>query len=181
VVTPALAYSVLHTDAMGLGLLMTATGVGSVVAALLIAFSGRARPVFIGFGALLLGVGLAATGIVNAFVPALFAMALIGFGAIGMAATANTTIQLNTEDEYRGRVMSVYATVFAGSTPVGGIFVGWLASSYSVNTANVVAGLLCVLTGVVTLVWLRQIRARRIAAARPRETGSASASGARPR
>ena len=42
-----------------------------------------------------------------------------GVGVIGMAATANTVIQLNVPDVLRGRVMSVYTTVFAGSTPVG--------------------------------------------------------------
>lgn len=184
VVTPALAYSILHTNALGLGLLMTATGIGSITAALLIAFSGRTRPAIIGVGALLLGVGLAASGLVNAFVPALFAMALVGFGAIGMAATANTTIQLNTADEYRGRVMSVYATVFAGSTPIGGLFVGWLASSTSVDTANVVAGALCVLTGVAGLAWLRRVHARGIPLVPvlpPRESvGSAAAAAAAP-
>ncbi len=91
------------------------------------------------------------------------------------------TIQLNTADEYRGRVMSVYATVFAGSTPIGGIFVGWLASHYSVDTANVVAGILCVLTGFVALAWLRQIRSRGIPTVPVHDVAGASAVGARPR
>ena len=44
-----------------------------------------------------------------------------------MAATANTTIQLAVPDELRGRVMSVYTTVFVGSTPFGGLLMGWIA------------------------------------------------------
>jgi len=80
--------------------------------------------------------------------------------------------------------MSVYSTVFAGSTPIGGLFVGWLAATWSVTTANVVAGVLCVLTGVVALIWLRSIRARGIPAIPTisgRESVGASAAGARPR
>ncbi len=178
VIIPALADEVLKTDAVGFGFLMAATGVGSLFAALLIAFSGRPRPMMIGVGAIGLGIGLLAAGATGTFALALPAMALVGFGAIGMAATANTTIQLNVEDGYRGRVMSVYTTVFAGSTPIGGVFAGSLASTYSVSTSLLVAGVLCLVTGVIGIVWLQQIRARGIAPVLARESVGASAAGA---
>jgi len=178
VMIPALADEVLKTDAAGFGFLMAATGVGSLVAALLIAFSGRPRPMVIGVGAIGLGIGLLAAGATNSFALAIPAMCLVGFGAIGMAATANTTIQLNVEDGYRGRVMSVYTTVFAGSSPIGGVFAGSLASIYSVSTSLLVAGVACVLTGLVAIVWLGQIRARGVASVLPRESvGAATSSG----
>ena len=41
-------------------------------------------------------------------------MFFVGLGAIAMAATANTTIQLAVPDQLRGRTMAVYTTVFAG-------------------------------------------------------------------
>ena len=47
VVIPALARDVLHTDAAGYGFLMAASGIGSLVAALSIAFSGRSTPALI--------------------------------------------------------------------------------------------------------------------------------------
>ena len=59
-------------------------------------------------------------------------MVAVGFGAIMMAATANTTMQLAVPDGLRGRVMSVYTTIFAGSTPVGGPLMGGLASAFGV-------------------------------------------------
>ncbi len=182
VIIPAFAYSVLHTDALGFGILMASTGVGSILAALLIAFSGRSRPMAIGAGSLVLGLGLLAAAAIGSFALALPAMALIGFGAIGMAATANTTVQLNVDDEYRGRVMSVYTTVFAGSTPIGGVFAGSLASTFSVSASLLAAGVLCVATGVGGMVWLQRIRARGIAPVLPPErVGAASSAGARPR
>ena len=51
-------------------------------------------------------------------------MVIAGAGGIGMAVTANTTIQLHVPDHLRGRVMSVYTTVFAGSVPAGGLIMG---------------------------------------------------------
>jgi MFS family permease len=161
VVIPALAREVLHTDATGYGFLMTATGIGSLVAALGIAFSGRSRPVIIPLGAIILGLALLATSVVHVFAFAMVTMMFVGFGAIGMAATANTTVQLAVPDELRGRVISVYTTVFVGSTPLGGLLMGWLASSVSVDAAIAVGGAGSLVAGIGVLVWLRRIQARR--------------------
>ena len=65
-----------------------------------------------------------------------------GFGAISMAATANASIQTATPAALRGRVMSVYTTVFAGSTPVGALATGAIASLAGAPTTLVCAGLL---------------------------------------
>ena len=67
VMIPTLADQVLHTDATGYGFLMTATGVGSLIAALAIAFSGRSRPLIVPLGAIVLGGGLAAAALVPGF------------------------------------------------------------------------------------------------------------------
>jgi MFS family permease len=158
VMVPALARDVLHTDATGFGFLMAASGIGALAAALLIAFSGRSRPGIIAGGAALLGAGLVVAAAIHSFGPALLAMGVVGFGAIGMAATANTTIQLNVPDELRGRVISVYTTVFVGSTPFGALVIGWLASRFGVDASLAIAGVACVVVGVAAFVWLRRIR-----------------------
>jgi MFS family permease len=161
VTIPALADQVLHTNATGYGFLMTATGIGSLIAALLIAFGGRSRPVIIPLGALVLGLALVAAGAANAYPFALVTMLFVGLGAIGMAATANTTVQLAAPDELRGRVISVYTTVFVGSTPLGGLFVGWLASTYGVPASLAVSGSACIVTALFVFAWLRRIQRRR--------------------
>jgi MFS family permease len=161
VTIPALAKEVLHTDATGYGFLMTATGIGSLIAALGIAFSGRSRPVIIPLGAALLGVALAASGLVPAFPAALVAMLFVGLGGVGMAATANTTVQLAVPDELRGRVISVYTTVFVGSTPLGGLLFGWIASTWGVEASLVIGGIGSLVTGIAILFWLRSVQARR--------------------
>ncbi|HEX5827214.1 MAG TPA: MFS transporter [Candidatus Limnocylindrales bacterium] len=161
VVIPALAREVLGTDATGYGFLMTATGIGSLVAALGIAFSGRSRPVFVPVGSVILGLALLASSVIHVFGAALVAMLFVGFGAIGMAATANATVQLGVPDELRGRVISVYTTVFVGSTPLGGLLTGWIASAFSVEAAIAIGGVGSLLAGTFGLVWLRRIQARR--------------------
>ena len=161
VIIPALAKDVLGTDATGYGFLMAATGIGSLVAALGIAFSGRSRPVIVPAGALILGVALLATSLVHLFPIALVTMLFVGFGAIAMAATANTTIQLAVPDELRGRVISVYTTVFVGSTPLGGLLMGWVASSYSVEAAIALGGIGSLAAGVLSMAWLARVQARR--------------------
>jgi MFS family permease len=161
VIIPALARVVLGSDATGYGFIMAATGIGSLVAALGIAFSGRSRPAIIPLGAIVLGVALIATSLVHVFAFAMVTMTFVGFGAIAMAATANTTVQLAVPDELRGRVISVYTTVFVGSTPLGGLLMGWIASSISVDAAIALGGVGSLVAGLGVLVWLRRIQARR--------------------
>jgi MFS family permease len=74
-------------------------------------------------------------------------MFFAGVGGISMAATANTVIQLNVPDELRGRVMSVYTTVFAGSSPFGGLLSGAIASGFGAALAIGLGGVACVVTG----------------------------------
>ena len=45
------------------------------------------------------------------------------------SSTINSAMQLNTGNEFRGRVMSVYTLVFSGSTPIGNLYAG-LADDY---------------------------------------------------
>lgn len=39
---------------------------------------------------------------------------------------ANTTVQLTTAPEMRGRVMSLYMAIFTGGTPLGAPLIGWV-------------------------------------------------------
>ena len=48
---------------------------------------------------------------------------LVGLAVMLFLATANTTLQLNSEPAMRGRVMALYGLLF-DSTPVGGPLLG---------------------------------------------------------
>ena len=74
--------------------------------------------------------------------------------------SANTTIQLAVPDELRGRVISVYTTVFVGSTPLGGLLMGWIASAYGVPASLAVAGIGSLVAGVAALAGSPRMLAR---------------------
>jgi MFS family permease len=159
VLAPPLAQDVLHSDASGFGFLMSAAGIGSLVAALGVAFGARARPSAMAWGAILLGIAGVVLGVSRSFPVSLLAMLAAGFGMIAMAATANSTIQLTVPDRLRGRVMSVYTTVFAGSTPIGGLILGAVASRFGVPIAYLGGGVVTVAIGLWAAAWLRSMPA----------------------
>jgi hypothetical protein len=140
---------------------MASSGLGSFVAALWRAFGGRARPLLLVVGALVLGGAEVALGLTAVYALCLAFMFIAGFGAILMATSANTTIQLHVPDALRGRVLAVYTTVFVGSTPFGGLVIGWLASTAGPGFTMLVSGLSAVAWGVVALWWLRSIQGSR--------------------
>ena len=165
VIIPPLSRVVLQIGAAGLGGLMAAVGLGSLLGALTVAALREPRRKLIVIGGALLGVfsvaaGAAAGSDLTVAVP-LTGLALFGagFGAISMAATANASIQTTTPAPLRGRVMSVYTTVFAGSTPIGGLATGAGVSLLGASGALVLAGLLAVLAaGFATLYWRSLLR-----------------------
>jgi MFS family permease len=158
VVIPPLAATTLGVGAVGYGFLMAASGAGSLVAALVIAFRGT-RPSRMLLGALVLGVAEMVIGGSVSYPADLALMFLAGAGAITMMATANTTMQLAVPDALRGRVMSVYTTVFAGSSPIGGLTMGSIASSFSAQAALFVGGLVSFVAGLAGVAWYRALRA----------------------
>lgn len=171
VTIPPFARATLGGDAADFGFLMTATGLGSVAAALWLASRRRPAPWLIPSGAALLGAALILIAILPRIAVALPALTLAGFGAIGMAATGNTTIQTVVPDELRGRVMSVYTTVFAGSTPIGAIFAGAIASAANPVASLAAGGVGTLAVGLLGLAWLR--RNREVADLAPRVAAAA--------
>jgi MFS family permease len=150
VIIPPLARLTLQIGAPGLGALMAAVGFGSLTGALTVAALREPRRSVIVIGGALLGLFSVAAGVAassdSVLAVPLTALALFGagFGAISMAATANASIQTTTPPALRGRVMSVYTTVFAGSTPIGGLATGAVVAALGATGALEVAGALAV-------------------------------------
>ena len=71
-------------------------------------------------------------------------------------ASCNTALQMVVPDRLRGRIMSLYAFVFVGVTPIGSFFVGSVAEWFGTPTAYAAGGglgLLSVLA--LALLWWR--------------------------
>ena len=160
VVIPPLAQDALGSDASGYGFLMAASGLGALAAAVGLVLSGRPRPGRIIGGAILLGAASILLAMSTSFPISLLLMVPIGAGGITMAATANATIQLAVPDGLRGRVMSVYTTVFSASMPIGGLVMGALASTVGILEAIAIGGVLSLASGVAAFVWYRRLRGR---------------------
>ena len=158
VLVPPLADDILNVGPSGFGFLMAASGVGSTIAALSVAFRRRVGPAAIVLGSIALGLGSIVLAVSTSFALSLVAMFIVGAGGIAMAVTANTTIQMAVPDQLRGRVMSFYTTVFAGSVPAGGLLMGWIASAWSVPAALMVGALVTLAIGIASTFWLRSIR-----------------------
>jgi predicted MFS family arabinose efflux permease len=157
---PLYARNALGLDSGGYGALFAAMGVGSLAGSLTLAFATSQRPLFrliIGGGAAFLALAFA-LGLVRA-VPAAFALVVgIGFASMLMVNTINVIVQNSVPDALRGRVMSLYVTVFAGSAPIGGILAGTVAQAVGAPTAfSIGAGLA---SGVLVLVAWRLRGAR---------------------
>ena len=119
VILPVMAASVLNVGSSGYGFLLTAMGAGALIAALAIATMDRPRlRVLIG-GGIVLGVAELALASTKSYPVALAAVFIAGVGAIATSASANSLIQITVPGPLRGRVMSVWMTVWAGSTPIG--------------------------------------------------------------
>jgi predicted MFS family arabinose efflux permease len=150
---------------------------GSVVGAL--AAARRARPtrrLLFGSAALL---GLTALAAAAAPTPLTEGVALapLGMAALAFMATANSTMQLNSHPDMRGRVMSLYGVVFLGSTPLGGLIVGWLAERFGPRSGLVLAGVASLAAAVVAWAGHRGAR-RRLARERADAAGCADAEAA---
>ena len=130
---PVYARVILHAGPKGFGLLVTAFGVGALFGAVRLTEKhdrrGLRANLLIGLAAC--GVGLAAFAWSRTLWLSLLAGALTGFGLIVYLASTNTLLQLTTEDRFRGRVMSLYTLMFAGTTPIGAIAAGAIAQRYS--------------------------------------------------
>ena len=74
------------------------------------------------FGALIMAVALAPTKLV-----AIILLVPMGAASISFIATNNATLQLRADPAMRGRVMSLNAIAFLGSTPIGAPLLGYIS------------------------------------------------------
>lgn len=143
VMLPLIAKYVLNEGSVALGFLTAAVGFGSLMAAVSLAGRKAATRYQLFAGATAFSVLLAGVAVSqNVYLTVAF---LVGVGVAGttFATTANTSIQLASPDEMRGRVVSLYMLLFAGSTPIGGLIMGLLADGLSTQWAVGIFAALC--------------------------------------
>jgi len=156
ILLPLFSTEVLNLGAEGYGLLYAGMGVGALAGSLTLAYMRQRRAIVlmlsggIAFALLLVGIGLSR----NVWIAAVLVL-LAGYASMLMINTINATVQANVTDALRGRVMSLYVTVFAGSAPLGGLFAGAVAEAWGTPAAFFAGSAISVLVLVVVALGLR--------------------------
>jgi MFS family permease len=121
--------------------LNAAMGAGSVVGGLYAAGRPRVSPGMVARAAFLFGIALFAAALSPNLALAVVAMVLVGVFSISFLSMGNTTLQLESAPDMRGRVMALWAVAFLGSTPIGGPIIGWIGEHAGPRWALGVGGM----------------------------------------
>jgi MFS family permease len=176
VTLPYAAKHVFHGTSQTFGLMTAAMGIGAVGGGLITAAFGRTglRPmVMSAFG---FGVVICLAAVAPTLPLELLALGAVGFASVTFLAMGNSTLQLATEPQMRGRVMALWAVAFLGSTPIGGPVIGWVTALSGARVGLAVGALSCFVAAGLGLFAIRHL-GRRTQAPSPRglETSSRAA------
>lgn len=151
VLMPIFANKILGGGSDTLGYLMGASGLGALVAALILASRkqvfGLGRWVALSSGTF--GISLILFSFSSNFWLSLLLLAPIGFSMMTQMSSSNTLIQAMVPDELRGRVMSVYSMMFMGMAPLGALLAGTLAEILGAPYTVALGGTICIIGAII--------------------------------
>jgi len=147
ILVPVFARQELNQNATGYGLLMTSMGIGSFLGSLTLVARSHKNPKlrYLVGGALGMSFFLVILALEKNFQLSCITLFLIGFCSIIFTTLVNTTIQLNSSDEMRGRVMSAYTLVFGGVIPIGSLFTGQVTEYVGAPGCMMISGIIGIL------------------------------------
>jgi MFS family permease len=147
VLMPFFAGDIFHRGSQGLGFLTGAMGLGAVVGTLVLAgqrkVEGLPRIIFLSAGTT--GICFLLFAWSPWFSLSLAIMPLIGYSVMRQMAAANTTIQIFIPDEYRGRIMALYAMTVVGLGPFGSLAAGVLAHRFGARPTVALGGVVALI------------------------------------
>jgi MFS family permease len=148
VTLPLLAKVTFHGGAGLYSAFLAAMGAGAVLGGLFTAH--RSNPstrllavIGVCFGALITAVSLSPTKVVT-----IILLVPMGAASISFIATNNATLQLRADPAMRGRVMSLNAVAFLGSTPIGATLLGYISDVTDPRVALVIGGVATLLASI---------------------------------
>lgn len=142
---PVFADHILKVGPRGLGYLSAASGVGSLLAALGLAWCGdvRKKGRLIASSGLLFAVCLFLFAHSEEYRASLLALVSIGAGMVAFLACISCFLQHTCPDQLRGRVMGIYTFVLIGMAPLGHSMMGLLAANLGVVSALSCSSAVC--------------------------------------
>jgi len=155
---PYLADRGLHVGASGFGFMTSAMGVGAVAGGLVVATRGKTGTRTLVLWALAFGVTVGLAALAPDLLLELIALALMGAASVSFMATGNTTLQLGSAPEMRGRVMSLWFVAFQGSTPIGGPIIGAAMTAAGARAGLGLGSITCFVAAAIGIVALRAVK-----------------------
>jgi MFS family permease len=160
VLMPVFARDLLQVGPSGLGYLMAGAGIGAVVSALTLAAQAhvKRRRQFIFGCAGTFSLGLILLAVMTSFWWSFLLLIILGGTMVGALSLTNSTLQVTSPPEYRGRIMSMYNLAVIGISPLGSLQAGAVAEVWGVRTALAVGGAICLAYFLILLIALSRTR-----------------------
>jgi MFS family permease len=140
VTLPLLAKFTFHGGAGLYSWFLVAMGAGAVLGGLATAFRSRPSTRLLAVIGLVFGGGILAVALSPTASWAIALLVPMGAASISFVATNNATLQLRADHAMRGRVMSLNAIAFLGSTPIGAPLLGYVSDASNPRVALVLGG-----------------------------------------
>jgi MFS family permease len=160
VTLPIVAGTVFHGSSAVYGVLMASMGIGAVIGGLWTAARGKTGVRAMIRASLIFGAFMCFAALSPVLAVELIALAFVGFASVSFLSMANSTLQLSTDPQMRGRVMALWAVAFLGSTPIGGPVIGWITSEFGARVGLGVGAISCVVAAGIGYLAMRHLRAR---------------------
>lgn len=154
---PSIAVDVFQGDARTVGLLLSSSGAGALVAALFLSMqkSHRVQLRLVQIAPFIAGVAMIGLSQSRMLWLSMLLLAVVGAFVLSTSVSTNTLMQQSVEDSWRGRVIGLYFTFFIGMAPLGNLLAGTLAAKFGLTATLAINGTMMALAAVVAQVRLR--------------------------
>lgn len=153
---PSIAVGFFGGDAGLVGMLLSASGLGALAAALTLAMqrSHRLQLRIVQVAPIVAGLALMAFSQSRTLWLSLPLLSVVGAFVLSTSVSTNTLLQQSVDDDWRGRVIGLYFTFFLGMAPLGNLMSGWLASHVGLGPTLLLNGSIMAMAGVVAQIRL---------------------------
>lgn len=150
VLIPMYSKDVLNSDADVLGLLMSMAGVGALTASLFLASKTSTKGLrkLLLYGTFLISICFVGLGFIHSIAWSALFMFGAGFGMPTFFLSNNMLIQTIVDDDKRGRVMSINALCYMGTTSVSSLIAGSVAELFGIAQTFLILGCILILTAI---------------------------------
>ena len=158
---PAIAGGVFEVGAGGLGQMMATAGAGALVAAIFIAMrrskdQEKGIPLRVYFSSFMGLIAIIILAISNSWLIALSSIFIIGYSMTVNGIDLQAVVQLELNDAYRGRVMSLWVVLVIGLAAISAILMGIFGDLIGIRNILVTSSLLGITSLIALLLLLKK-------------------------